>query len=61
MYADEVVFWQDVIRKTLASRNEDAERAFRQALAIDPANAKAAVNLGLLREGALLPKTTKPR
>jgi hypothetical protein len=69
VYADEVVFWQDVVRKSpwnsrafnnlgyawaLAGHNADAERAFRQALAIDPANTKAAVNLRLLRDGALL-------
>ena len=66
MYADEVTFWQDVATKTpgnarafnnlgyacaLAGRNADAERAFRRALEIDPANTKAAVNLALLRDG----------
>ncbi len=70
VYADEVVFWQDVVRKTpgnarafnnlgyawaLAGRNADAERAFRQALALDPVNTKAALNLVMLREGTLLP------
>jgi hypothetical protein len=76
VYGDEVVFWQDVVRKSpwnsrafnnlgyawaLAGRNADSERAFRQALAIDPANTKAAVNLGLLREGALLPRDDEPK
>jgi tetratricopeptide (TPR) repeat protein len=70
VYADEVVFWQDVVGKTLgnsrafnnlgyalaiAGRSAEAERAFRQALVIDPSNTKAAVNLILLRDGNLVP------
>jgi hypothetical protein len=73
VYSDEVVFWEDVARKSphngralnnlgyalaLASRNDEAEAAFLGALAIDPADVRAAVNLRLLREGALVP--TRP-
>jgi len=68
VYADEIVFWQDVARKSprngralnnlgyalaLASRDAAAEAAFLGALALDPADIRAAVNLRLLREGAL--------
>jgi hypothetical protein len=68
VYADEIVFWEDVTQKTpdngrafcnlgyayaLASRNDDAEGALRRALAIDPHDVRAAVNLRLLHEGAL--------
>jgi protein O-mannosyl-transferase len=69
-YRDEVTFWTDVVRKSpgnsrgfnnlgyalaLASRNDEAEAAFLRALEIDPGHTRAAVNLRLLREGALLP------
>jgi len=68
VYADEVVFWEDVARKSphngralnnlgytlaLAARNDEAEAAFLGALTLDPADVRAAVNLRLLREGAL--------
>jgi hypothetical protein len=70
VYDDEVVFWADVGRKSpenprafhnlgyalaLAGRTEEAERAFEVALALKPGDWKTAVNLKLLREGALLP------
>ena len=68
VYADEIGFWEDVARKSphngralnnlgyalaLASRNDEAEAAFLGALTIDPTDVRAAVNLRLLREGAL--------
>ncbi|MCE5247392.1 hypothetical protein LLG88_10815 [bacterium] len=71
VYADEVVFWRDVAAKSpsngrafnnlgyalaLAGRAAEAETAFRAALARDPNDVAAAVNLRLLREGALLPR-----
>ena len=71
VYADEVVFWRDVAAKSpangravnnlgyalaLAGRAAEAEAAFRAALALDPNDVAAAVNLRLLREGALLPR-----
>lgn len=71
VYADEIVFWRDVVRKSpengrarnnlgyayaLASRDREAEEAFLAALAIDGADVRAAVNLKLLRQGAL-PRT----
>jgi len=74
VYADEVVFWEDVARKSphngralnnlgyalaLASRTDEAEAAFLGALALDPADIRAAVNLRLLREGA--PAPARPR
>jgi hypothetical protein len=75
VYADEIVFWEDVTRKSpangrafnnlgyacaLASRNVDAEAALRRALALDPADVRAAVNLRLLREGALTREAHRP-
>jgi hypothetical protein len=74
VYADEVGFWEDVARKSphngralnnlgyalaLASRTDEAEAAFLGALALDPADVRAAINLRLLREGALVP--ARPR
>ena len=68
VYADEIVFWEDVTRKSpenarafnnlgyayaLASQNDAAEAALRRALALDPQDVRAAANLRLLREGAL--------
>lgn len=68
VYRDEIAFWEDVARKAhhngrafnnlgyayaLASRDAEAEAAFTYALALDPADVRAAVNLRLLREGAL--------
>ena len=68
VYADEVAFWQDVALKTPTNaralnnlgfayaqvcRNTEAEHTWQRALEIDPANSKAAVNLGLLRHNAL--------
>jgi tetratricopeptide (TPR) repeat protein len=70
VYDDEVVFWADVGRKSpenprafhnlgyalaLAGRNDEARQAFEVALALKPDDWKTAVNLKLLREGALLP------
>lgn len=66
VYADEVVFWEDVARKSpwngraftnlgwayfLEGRVEDAEQAYRRALALDPGDYKAAINLRMLSEG----------
>jgi protein O-mannosyl-transferase len=68
VYADEIVFWEDVARKSpengrafnnlgyayaLASQDDAAEAALRRALALDPQDVRAAANLRLLREGAL--------
>lgn len=68
VYATEIVFWEDVARKTpgneralnnlgyayaLAGRRDDAESAFRRALSLDPSDVRAAVNLKLLLEGTL--------
>ncbi len=73
VYADEVVFWRDVVTRTpgnarahanlgyayaLARRDRDAAREFRQALAIDPGHVRAAANLALLRRGLLLPESS---
>lgn len=73
VYANEIVFWEDVVAKTpanarawnnlgyalaLADRNGEAEAALRRAYAIDPGNFRAGVNLRLLREGRL---TATPR
>ncbi len=75
VYADEIVFWEDVTRKSpsngrafnnlgyayaLASRKGDAERAFRHALALNPADVRAAVNLRLLLEGGLTKRPSSP-
>jgi len=75
VYADEVRFWEDVARKSprngrafnnlgyalaLASRDDEAEAALLAALAIDPNDVCAAVNLRLLREGALAPARPRP-
>jgi hypothetical protein len=69
VYADEVRFWEDVVRKAphgarahgnlgfaLAERCRipEAEAALLHALALDPGYVRAAVNLRLLREGAPL-------
>jgi tetratricopeptide (TPR) repeat protein len=66
VYRDEVAFWEDVLRKSpgnarahnnlgyaLAERSQarEAEAAFRRALALDPENVRAAVNLRFLEEG----------
>jgi len=68
VYRNEIAFWEDVARKAphngrafnnlgyayaVAARDEEAEAALRRALAIDPGDVRAAVNLRLLREGAL--------
>jgi Flp pilus assembly protein TadD len=68
VYRSEIAFWEDVARKAphngrafnnlgyayaLAARNDDAEEALRRAMALDPTDVRAAVNLRLLREGAL--------
>ena len=69
VYADEVVFWEDVIRKApqgarghgnlgfalaIRCRTPEAEAALVRALELDPGYVRAAVNLRLLREGAPL-------
>jgi hypothetical protein len=69
VYADEVAFWEDVVRKApqgarghgnlgfaLAARCRipEAESALVRALELDPGYVRAAVNLRLLREGAPL-------
>lgn len=69
VYADEITFWNDVIAKSpwnargfnnlgyalaLVHRDEEAESAFRKALVLDQGYVRAAVNLRLLREGALI-------
>ena len=70
VYADETSFWTDVVRKTpgngrawnnlgyaraLEGRTAEAEADFARALAIDPGDVRAAVNLRLLHEGGLVP------
>jgi hypothetical protein len=70
VYADEVRFWEDIVRKTPsnaralnnlgyayagACRTEEADAAFVIALDLAPQDSKTAVNLKLLREGALGP------
>jgi len=67
--ADELTYWNDVVAKAphnprgfnnlgyalaLADRNDEADAAFRTALSLDPGYVRAAVNLRLLREGALM-------
>jgi len=67
VYADEIGYWADVARKAphnaraytnlghalaLAGRRDDAARAWGVALQLDPTNARAAVNLHLLRDTA---------
>jgi hypothetical protein len=73
VYAGEITFWNDVTAKSpwnargfnnlgyalaLAHREEEAETAFRKALSLDPGYVRAAVNLRLLREGALIRPTS---
>ena len=75
VYADEITFWMDVARKSphnarafnnlgyayaLQARNVDAEKAFQRALELNPHDVRAAVNLRLLREGALLSRPPHP-
>jgi len=67
-YSDESAYWQDVTRKSphnprafnnlgyayaLSGRRADAEAAFRRALAMNPSDVRAAVNLRLLLQGGL--------
>jgi tetratricopeptide (TPR) repeat protein len=69
VYADELSFWDDVVAKAphnprgfnnlgyalaLIDRVDEADAAFRRALSLDPGYVRAAVNLRLLREGALM-------
>ena len=76
VYRDEIVFWQDAVGKSpgngrahanlgyayaLSCRDGEAEAAFLEALRIDPSDVKAAVNLRLLREGALRPPPGSPK
>jgi hypothetical protein len=75
VYATEIVYWEDVAGKSphnarafnnlgyacaLEGRTEEAEAAFRRALALRPEYVKAAVNLRLLREGRLTPASPRP-
>jgi len=75
VYADEISFWRDVTRKSphngrafnnlgyayaVQARHADAEKAFVRALEIDPGDVRAAVNLRLLREGALMSRSSPP-
>lgn len=70
VYASETAFWRDVAAKSphngrawnnlgwalsLEDRDAEAAVAFSRALALDPADVRAAVNRRLLREGALRP------
>ncbi|GJQ57197.1 MAG: hypothetical protein HKUEN07_37660 [Rhodocyclaceae bacterium] len=70
IYASETIFWTDVVAKTpgnsrawnnlghalaIAGHREAAEQALLEALAVDPGNSRAAVNLALLRAGRLGP------
>lgn len=75
VYADEITFWMDVTRKSphnarafnnlgyayaVQARNADAEKAFQRALELNPHDVRAAVNLRLLREGALMSRSPHP-
>jgi hypothetical protein len=75
VYRSEIAFWEDVTRKAphnarafnnlgyayaLEKRDGDAAAALRRALEIDPGYVRAAVNLRLLREGALGGGTVRP-
>jgi hypothetical protein len=75
VYADEIVFWRDVVAKSprngrarnnlgyalaLAGRDGEAEKAFLAALAIDGGDVRAAVNLELLRQGTLRGRSREP-
>jgi hypothetical protein len=68
VYADELSFWNDVVAKSphnprgfnnlgyalaVVDRDDEADAAFRRALSLDPGYVRAAVNLRLLREGAI--------
>jgi hypothetical protein len=68
VYLDEVAYWDDVAAKSpgnvrafnnlgyvlaLDGRNDEAEAAFRRALALAPEDVTAFVNLHLLREGLI--------
>ncbi len=70
VYADEVRFWEDVVRKgpdnaralnnlgyayALACRTGEADAAFVIAVDLAPGDAKSAANLTLLRAGSLVP------
>jgi len=70
IYESETIFWTDVVAKTpgnsrawnnlghalaIAGQREAAEQALLEALAVDPGNSRAAVNLALLRAGRLGP------
>jgi hypothetical protein len=74
VYRDEVTFWSDVVAKApgsarahgnlgyalaLACRPEEARLELAWAAALDPAQPRHAVNLRLLREGALLPDDSR--
>ena len=69
VYADEVRFWEDVVRKgpdnaralnnlgyayALACRTDEADAAFVIALDLAPGDPKSAANLTLLRAGSLV-------
>lgn len=69
VYASEIAFWSDVAAKSptnaraagnlgyalaLAGRTAEAEAELRRALALDPQYTRAAINLLLLKDGALI-------
>jgi tetratricopeptide (TPR) repeat protein len=70
VYADEIRYWKDVVRKSPASpraannlgmayafacRDAEALREFERALRLQPGYIRARINLNLLREDALFP------
>jgi hypothetical protein len=72
VYATEVSFWEDVVRRTPenaraannlgmayahACRDADATAQFRRAMRLQPDDHRAGVNLWLLRQGELIPET----
>jgi protein O-mannosyl-transferase len=75
VYADEITFWEDAVRKSptnpralnnlgyayaLAGRTEEAEAALVIAFDLAPRDVKIAVNLKLLRQGDLIESRPSP-